>query len=99
VGRKVRPETVAVIDASIDDGELSVDRKVVDRYAARLRVGQRIDPIHAVEVPGGHRYIIEVHHRYVASQQTGILVEVVVQRGGGPVGSDWKDVVYEAFVP
>jgi hypothetical protein len=79
--------------------QLSVDRGVVDRYAAQLRAGQRIDPIHAVEVPGGHRYIIEGHHRYVASQQTGIPVEVVVKRGGGPVGFDWKDVAYEAFTP
>jgi ParB-like chromosome segregation protein Spo0J len=79
--------------------QLSVDRSIVERYAAQLRAGQKLDPIHAVEVPSGQRYIIEGHHRYVASQQTGIPVEVVTKQGAGPVGFDWKDVIYETFVP
>jgi RHS repeat-associated protein len=77
--------------------QLAVDRTIVEKYAAQLRAGAKVAPIHAVEVPGGQRYITEGHHRYVASVQTGIPVEVVVTQGGGPVGFDWAHVVYEAF--
>jgi hypothetical protein len=69
----------------------------VEKYAQQLRAGEDVGPVHAVEVPGGKQFIIEGHHRYVASQLTGIPVKIIVQPGAGPVGFSWKDVVYDTF--
>jgi hypothetical protein len=85
--------------AGLRPTQLSVDRSIVQRYAAQLRAGQKVDPIHAIEIPDGRRFIIEGHHRYVASQLTGKPVDVRIEPGAGPVGFDWKDVVYETFSP
>lgn len=51
----------------------------------RLKAGEKLPPIEMVDIPGKGRYIIEGHHRYVASQQSGIPVEIIVVEGSGPV--------------
>ena len=45
-----------------------------------------------MNVPGKGKYIVEGHHRYVASQQTGIPVKIVEVEGAGPVGMpNWSE--------
>jgi ParB-like chromosome segregation protein Spo0J len=65
----------------------------VTDYAARLQAGEKLSPIQAVKTPKGQTYITDGHHRYMASQVTGIPVEVRVIEGAGPVGfPNWNDV-------
>ncbi|MCP3996327.1 MAG: ParB N-terminal domain-containing protein [bacterium] len=79
--------------------QLAVSPQIVDDYAARLMRGERLRPIEVVELPDGRRFILDGHHRYVASQETGIPVDVNVTKGEGPVGFDWEEVAFESFSP
>ena len=85
--------------AGLQPTQLEVNPGIVARYAAKLEAGEAVDPIHAVEVPDGRQFIIEGHHRYVASQLTGIPVPTVVTQGAGPVGFNWGQVSYSDFIP
>lgn len=79
--------------------QLEVHPEIVKDYAARLQAGEKLSAVHAVELPDGRQFLIDGHHRYVASQQAGIPVDMVVQKGAGPVGFDWKNVIYNMFTP
>jgi len=69
----------------------------VDEYAAQLERGDNVKPIQAVKTPDGRKFILDGHHRYLASQKTGIPVEVNVREGVGPVGlSSWDNVKPQA---
>ena len=57
----------------------------VQEYIKRLKAGEKSPPIEVVDIPSKGRHIIEGHHRYVASQQSGIPVEIIVVEGSGPV--------------
>ena len=73
-----------------------ISRSAVDDYAARLRAGERLQPIEVQRLRDGREFILDGHHRYVASQQTGIPVEINYVDGVGPVGlPDWLKVTYE----
>lgn len=68
----------------------------VDDYAARLRAGESIDPIEVQRLADGTEYILDGHHRYVASQLTGIPVPKTVASDVWDVGlDDWADVTYQ----
>jgi hypothetical protein len=68
----------------------------VDEYAASLRAGENVPPVEVQRLPNGKEYILDGHHRYVASMRTGILVDRTVTEGPGPVGlPDWSKVNYE----
>jgi len=45
---------------------------VMIEYSRRLQAGERLDPIEVIEIPDRGRFIIDGHHRYVASHQSGI---------------------------
>lgn len=76
-----------------------VNPEKVAEYAEKLKAGQYVEPIEIYEVPGKGYYISECHHRYVASQQTGIEVDVIIRQGGGPTGlPDWSDVEWKEFI-
>jgi ParB-like nuclease domain len=67
----------------------------VDDYAARLRAGESVSPIEVQRLADGSEYILDGHHRYVASQLTGVPVPKVVARDVWDVGfPDWSDVSY-----
>nr|WP_243182915.1 RHS repeat-associated core domain-containing protein [Anaerosolibacter carboniphilus] len=76
-----------------------VNPEKVLEYANKLKTGQYIEPIEVVEIPGKGRYIVEGHHRYAASQQTGIPVEIKVRQGNGPTGlPDWSEVRWKNYI-
>ena len=76
-----------------------VNPQRVSDYARRLQAGERLPAIEVVEVPGRGRYIIEGHHRYVASQQTGIPIEIRTVQGTGPTGMpDWSSVQWRTYI-
>jgi len=44
-----------------------------------------------IEVPGRGVFIVDRHHRFVASQMTGVSVPINVVAGQGPIGfPDWS---------
>lgn len=76
----------------------SVNPEKVQEYATKLQNGEKVDPIEVYDT-GNARYLQEGHHQYVASQMTGIPVEVRVQKGGGPVGfPNWSEVQWKDYV-
>lgn len=84
--------------AGLRPTQLEIHPEIVEAYVAKLRSGQPVAPIEAIRLPDGRVFIIEGHHRYVASQRTGIDVKVFTMDGHGPVGFDWEEVVYLRFV-
>ncbi|MFA5957058.1 hypothetical protein [Hyphomicrobium sp.] len=75
--------------------QLSVDPYVVGSYAQMLRSGLSVPAVDVVLLPDGRQFLTEGHHRYVASQLTGIPVAVRLFPNNGPVGFDWARVKYE----
>ena len=70
-----------------------INQSKVDEYVARLEAGETLPSIQVYTV-NGNTYILDGHHRYVASQITGIPVNIVVVPGGGPIGlPDWTLVI------
>lgn len=68
-------------------------------YADKLKAGEAVEPIKVVNVSGKGQYIVEGHHRYVASQQTGIQIKVQVVEGQGPIGmNDWSQVQWKQYI-
>lgn len=73
-----------------------ISRSAVDDYAVRLQAGETLPAIDVQRLPDGREFILDGHHRYVASQQTGIPVDINYVDGVGPVGlPDWAKVIYE----
>lgn len=76
-----------------------VNPQKVEEYANRLRASEKIPPVRMIEVPGKGTYIINGHHRYIASLQTGIPVEIKVVQGQGPIGMpDWSGVQWKKYI-
>lgn len=75
--------------------QLSVDPAVVSKYEDQLRNGEKVAPIEVSVLSDGREFIAEGHHRFVASQLTGIPVGQRTFNTGGPVGFNWSDVSYE----
>ncbi|WP_040292811.1 ParB N-terminal domain-containing protein, partial [Acetonema longum] len=76
-----------------------INRERVDDYIKKLKAGAEVEPIIVYDVPGKGRFIEEGHHRYIASQETGIPVKIVVRNGNGPTGlSDWSHVEWKPYV-
>ena len=70
-----------------------INMNQVNSYAARLRAGETVAAIEAVNVSGRGTYILDGHHRFVASQITGISVDISITVGQGPVGlPNWSSV-------
>jgi len=71
-----------------------INMSQVNSYVAKLKAGQTVRPIDVVHVQGRGFYIIDGHHRFVASQMTGIPINANVTTGAGPIGlPDWSSVV------
>jgi RHS repeat-associated protein len=76
-----------------------VNPEKVAEYVNKLKSGEYVEPIEVVETPGKGKYIVEGHHRYVASQQTGIPVEIKIRQGNGPTGlPDWSEVQWKQYI-
>ncbi|MEW9702911.1 hypothetical protein [Paenibacillus sp. SI8] len=76
-----------------------VNPERVQYYADKLLKGEKIDPIIVYDVKDVGRFIEEGHHRYVASQLTGIPVEITVRQGSGPSGLlNWSEVNWKEYI-
>lgn len=72
-----------------------MDKEVVADYTARIRAGEKLPAIDVQRMEDGTEVILDGHHRYVASQITGVPVEKVYSRSVWPVGEpDWLGVLY-----
>ena len=70
-----------------------IDMNQVNNYAVKLRAGETLPSIEAINVPGRGTYILDGHHRYVAGQMTGIPVEMEITTQPGPIGlPNWLPV-------
>ncbi len=71
-------------------------RSQVDDYVLRLQAGDDVGAITVQRHADGSMYILDGHHLYVASQQTGIPLKIKYIDGPGPFGLlDWLKVLYE----
>jgi RHS repeat-associated protein len=72
----------------------NVNRAKVDEYKQKLINGEEV----VYDVAGKGRFIEEGHHRFIASQETGISVKVTVKKGSGPSGlPNWSEVHWMIF--
>lgn len=70
----------------------------MEEYVTKLLGGEKISPIEAIKVPGKGIFIVEGHHRYVASKKSGIPIEINIVEGQGPIGmSDWTGVGWKSY--
>ena len=75
-----------------------INKEIVEQYANKLKAGQSIKPVDVLDVSGKGRYILDGHHRYVASQLTGIPVPLRLVQGEGPIGyPDWSYTEYVSW--
>lgn len=89
-------EDVEQVASALDNSTDWLNPAQVDDYIRRLQAGERLDPITVQRLPDGRQYILDGHHRYVASQRTGIPIDIQHIDGPGPMGlPDWSKVTYE----
>lgn len=70
----------------------------VDDYVQQLQNGGKVPPVETVRLPDGRQFILDGHHRYVASLKTGIPVDINVMEAPGPVGyPNWSETYYSPF--
>lgn len=91
-----------IVGSTFDDikpTQEMVNPEKVAEYAQKLQNGEYVPPIEIYEVQGKGFFIEEGHHRFIASQQTGIPVETIIREGGGPSGlPDWSEVIWKEFI-
>ena len=76
-----------------------INRERVDFYKSKLQLGEKIPPIEVYEVEGKGVFITEGHHRFVASKETGIPVDIITKKSGGPVGfPSWEFVEWKKYI-
>ncbi len=64
----------------------------VNNYVEKLLKGEKIPPIEVVDVPGKGKFILDGHHRFVASQIANKPISMNIKKSG-PVGmKDWSNV-------
>ena len=63
-----------------------IDMNKVNNYANQMKSGTSFPSIDTVNVPGRGIYIIDGHHRYLASVMSGVPIGVRTTIGPGPVG-------------
>ena len=77
----------------------SINFQKVDEYVQMLRSGGKLNPVTAVEISGKGVYIIDGHHRFIASQMTGIPIEINILPGQGPIGmNDWSAMIWKDYI-
>lgn len=63
---------------------------IVERYVKQIKTGIPLKPIEVYKVKGKGVFIMEGHHRYVASKLMGKKIKITYLPHGGPVGRpDW----------
>ena len=68
-----------------------VYKEKVTEYVNRISNGEKIEPINVAKTHKG-MYILDGHHRYVASQLTNTQIKIIIEQGG-PIGfPDWTYV-------
>ena len=78
--------------------QLIINRERVNFYKSKLLSGEKIQPIEVCEIEGKGVFITEGHHRFVASKETGISVDIIKKKSHGPVGfPSWKDVEWKIY--
>ena len=92
-------EIVGTEFSEIKPTQLVINRERVDFYKSILQSGKKIQPIEVCEVEGKGAFIIEGHHRFVASKELGIPVDIIRTKTGGPTGfPSWKYVEWKKYI-
>ncbi|MFI8221372.1 hypothetical protein [Streptomyces sp. NPDC085932] len=76
-----------------------VCKQEVEKYVHRISAGEQVGHVEVYKT-GGHYYIQEGHHRFVAYMRLGFEIQDIVFDGGkaGPVGyPDWTSVSYTEY--
>ncbi len=95
VGRKI----VGTDYSEIKPTQEIINRDKVDEYIAELKAGKDVGFVEVYKVQGKGYYISEGHHRFVASQESGIPVKIKYLDSGGPAGlPDWSGVEWREFI-
>jgi RHS repeat-associated protein len=73
-----------------------VDPDKVERYMREMKAGAQFPPAEAIQLPDGRIFLMEGHHRYVASLRAGISLPIHIEHvTAGPIGlPDWSRVEY-----
>ena len=78
--------------------QTNINIERVQYYIELLEKGEALAPIEVINVPGKGKFIVEGHHRYIASLQTGIPVRYYMIEAKGPIGeSDWTNVEWKDY--
>ena len=73
--------------------QLEINPERVQYYIDKIKNGQKLDPIPVVNVAGKGKFLLEGHHRYVASKMMGVEIDSIETQGKGPIGlKDWSQV-------
>ncbi|MDM5154741.1 hypothetical protein QUF88_13165 [Bacillus sp. DX1.1] len=76
-----------------------VNRERVDFYKEKLLNDEKIEPVEVYKIEGKGQYLQEGHHRYVASVETGIPVEIKELPHSGSAGMpNWKYVEWKEYI-
>ena len=86
-------EIVGTEFSEIKPTQIEINSERVQYYIQKLKMGDKLDPIIVVNVDGKGKFLIEGHHRYVASKRLGVKIDIIEVKGGGPIGmKNWGQV-------
>ena len=96
---KITSEIVGTNYNKVRPTQEFVNPQKIEDYSNRLKAGEKLSPVEVINIPGKGMYIVEGHHRYVASQRTGIPIEIIVVESQGPIGlPDWSEVHWKEYI-
>lgn len=76
-----------------------VNPVIIEEYYNKIKIGDKLEPIDVATAEDGVTYILEGHHRYLASKKAGVDIEINKLEIGSPIGTTWDKVTYEKFIP
>ena len=91
-------EIVGTEFSEIKPTQLEINPERVQYYIDKIKSGQKLDPVPIVNVEGKGRFLLEGHHRYVASKMMGVEIDLIEIQGNGPIGlKNWSQVEWTGW--
>ena len=86
-------EIVGTEFSEIKPTQLEINPERVQYYIDKIKSGKKLDPIPVINVEGKGKFLLEGHHRYVASKMMGVEIDIIETQGKGPIGlKNWSQV-------